>query len=130
MSRRPSSARSATRGPRSRVFAALGDETRIRLVGRLCRGEPLSISQLSEGSRLTRQAVTKHLRVLENASLVHGARRGREMLFELTPEPMEGARKYLGLVSSQWERTLGRLRSFVQSGAENEATRLGTTSGR
>ncbi len=105
------------RRPRARVFAALGDETRLLLVGKLCLGEPLSISELSLGSRLTRQAITKHLGVLENASLVRGTRRGRRMLFRFAPGPVEDAKQYLALVSRQWERTLGRLKAFVESGA-------------
>jgi DNA-binding transcriptional ArsR family regulator len=107
------------------VFAALGDETRLRLVGRLCHGEPLSISDLSRGSRLSRQAVTKHLRVLENVRLVHGARRGRKMLFRFTPRPIEGAMGYLGHVSRQWDRTLARLKSLVESVETEDAPRPG-----
>ena len=108
--------RGDARPGRASVFAALGDETRLRLVGRLCRGEPLSISELSTGSRLTRQAITKHLRVLEDANLVRGAHRGRETLFELTPGPIGDAMDYLSLVSGQWERTLARLKSLVEAG--------------
>jgi DNA-binding transcriptional ArsR family regulator len=98
------------------VFAALGDETRLQLVGKLCGGEPLSISDLSAGSRLTRQAITKHLRVLEDARLVRGARRGRKMLFRFTPGPIDDARRYLESASTQWEHTLARLKSLVESG--------------
>lgn len=98
------------------VFSALGDATRLRLIGRLSGGDRLSISELSEGSRLTRQAVTKHLRVLEGASLVHGVRQGREMRFEFDPGPFNEARKYLELVSGQWERALSRLKAFVEAG--------------
>ena len=101
------------------VFAALGDETRLALVARLSDGRPASISQLTEaqstgGSKLTRQAITKHLRVLERARIVHGIRAGRESLFELDPKPMEELREYLDRVSEQWDRALGRLRSFVE----------------
>jgi DNA-binding transcriptional ArsR family regulator len=96
------------------VFAALGDETRLSLVARLSRGQPYSISQLTEGSRLTRQAITKHLRVLESAGIVHGVRAGRESLFTFVPKPIEEVREYLDLVSEQWERTLARLKSFVE----------------
>jgi DNA-binding transcriptional ArsR family regulator len=96
------------------VFAALGDETRLSLVAKLSVGRPRSISQLTGGSKLTRQAITKHLRVLEGAGLVHGVRAGRERLFEFDPEPMEGVRNYLDLVSEQWDQALARLRSFVE----------------
>jgi DNA-binding transcriptional ArsR family regulator len=96
------------------IFAALGDETRLLLVAKLCRGQPRSISQLTEGSRLTRQAITKHLRVLERAKIVHSVRAGRESRFELDPEPMEAIKKYLDLVSQQWDQALSRLKAFVE----------------
>jgi DNA-binding transcriptional ArsR family regulator len=96
------------------VFAALGDSTRLALVARLSDGRPASISQLTEGSKLTRQAITKHLRVLERARIVHGVRAGRESLFELDPKPMAELKEYLDLVSRQWDEALGRLKSFVE----------------
>jgi DNA-binding transcriptional ArsR family regulator len=96
------------------VFAALGDKTRLSLVAKLCRGQARSISQLTKGSRLTRQAITKHLRVLERAEIVHSVRTGRESLFELDPEPMEEIKRYLDLVSEQWDQALARLKSFVE----------------
>lgn len=97
------------------VFAALGDETRLSLVVKLCRGRPYSISQLAEGSKLTRQAITKHLRVLESAGIVHGVRAGRENLFEFNPKPIEEIKEYLDLISEQWDQALARLKSFVES---------------
>jgi len=100
--------------PHAPVFAALGDETRLALVVRLSGGQPHSISQLTEGSRLTRQAITKHLRVLENVGIVHAVRAGRESLFELDPKPLEEMKQYLDLVSEQWDQALARLKSFVE----------------
>jgi len=96
------------------VFAALGDKTRLRLVARLCNGQPHSISQLTQGSKLTRQAITKHLHVLQSAGIVHGARAGRESRFELDPEPIEEIKEYLDFVSEQWDQALARLKSFVE----------------
>ncbi|MFZ0737145.1 MAG: metalloregulator ArsR/SmtB family transcription factor [Candidatus Acidiferrales bacterium] len=96
------------------VFAALGDETRLRLVAKLCGGQARSIAQLTEGSKLTRQAITKHLRVLEKAQIVHSVRRGRESRFEFDPEPMDEIKKYLERVSEQWDRALSRLKAFVE----------------
>ena len=104
----------ARRQPRAPVFAALGDETRLSLVAKLCGGHPYSISQLTKGSKLTRQAITKHLRVLENVGMVHSVRSGRESLFEFNPEPIEEMKKYLDRVSELWDQTLGRLKSFVE----------------
>ncbi len=96
------------------VFAALGDQTRLSLVAKLSRGRPSSISQLTAGSRLTRQAITKHLRVLERAGIVHSVRTGRESLFEFDPKRIEELKSYLDLVSQQWDQALARLKSFVE----------------
>lgn len=111
MSRRSGAARRKAPAP---VFAALGDETRLSLVAKLCGGQPRSISQLAEGSKLTRQAITKHLRVLENAGVVRGTRSGRESHFAFQPEPVEEIRAYLDRVSEQWEQALIRLKSFLE----------------
>jgi DNA-binding transcriptional ArsR family regulator len=94
---------------RAPVFAALGDETRLSLVAKLSRGQPSSISQLTQGSKLTRQAITKHLRVLESAGIVHSLRAGRQNLFEFDPKPIEDIKDYLELVSAQWDQALSRL---------------------
>ena len=96
------------------VFAALGDETRLSLVAKLSGGQPRSITQLTEGSRLTRQAITKHLRVLENAEIVRSVHAGRESLYQLDPAPIGEAKKYLELVSEQWDQALSRLKTFVE----------------
>ena len=107
--------RAGGRRPSNAVrFAALGDETRLLLVAKLSRGRPYSISQLTRGSKLTRQAITKHLRVLENVGIVHSVRRGRESLFEFNPEPMDELRAYLDRVSVEWDHALGRLKAFVE----------------
>ena len=115
MSRRSRSGVAIKKRAPALVFAALGDKTRLLLVAKLCGGQPRSISQLTGGSKLTRQAITKHLRVLERVDIVHSVRRGRESSFELNPEPLEEIRKYLDRVSEQWDQALGRLKSFVES---------------
>lgn len=96
------------------IFAALGDETRLALVSKLSDGEPCSIAQLTEGTQLTRQAVTKHLRVLTNARIVRSVKSGRENLFELDPAPLRAVRDYAEVVSAQWDAAIGRLRAFVE----------------
>lgn len=96
------------------VFAALGDETRLSLVAKLSRGRAASIAQLTEGSKLTRQAITKHLRVLERAGLVHSLHTGRQSLFEFDPRPIDEIKNYLELFSKEWDQALARLRSFVE----------------
>jgi DNA-binding transcriptional ArsR family regulator len=97
------------------LFAALGDQTRLRLVSRLCDGGPMSITRLTAGSRITRQAVTKHLRVMEEAGLVRSARHGRESVWQLETRRLEEARGYLDSISKQWDDALGRLRAFVEN---------------
>jgi len=99
----------------ARVFFALGDPNRLRLVSRLCDRGPLSITALSEGSKVTRQAVTKHLHVMEKAGIVRCSRRGRESLWQLDPRRIEEARRYLDGISGQWDSALDRLRAFVES---------------
>ncbi len=96
------------------VFAALGDETRLALVSRLSSEGPLSITRLTSGSSVTRQAVTKHLDVLATAGLVSDVRRGRERIWELEPEQMEAARTYLEHVSKRWDEALDRLKKLVE----------------
>ena len=98
----------------ARVFAALGDETRLSVLGRLSRGEPQSISRLTAGTRLSRQAVTKHLHVLADAGVVRSVRSGRESLFVLEPKPLQSIQRYLDDVSRQWDDALARLKSFVE----------------
>lgn len=96
------------------VFAALGDRTRLRLITRLGEEPRSSISRLTEGTTLTRQAVTKHLRVLRKAGLVRDVRRGRERLFEVRPGSIEDARRALETMSRQWDAALARLKAFVE----------------
>jgi DNA-binding transcriptional ArsR family regulator len=96
------------------IFAALGDETRLSLVSKLSGGEPHSISRLTEGTRLTRQAVTKHLNVLKDAHIVRSVKAGRESLYELDPEPIREVRDYMDLVSERWDAALARLKKMVE----------------
>lgn len=96
------------------TFAALGDPTRLSLLGRLSGGRAQSIAKLSVDTRLTRQAITKHLHVLEMAGLVSSLRVGRETQFAFRPEPIEAARSYLDEVSAQWDAAFARLKAFVE----------------
>jgi len=96
------------------LFAALGDETRLVIVSRLAAGEALSIVRLSDGMRVTRQAITKHLLVLAAAGLVRSERAGRERVWELDPAPLRDAQESLATISAQWDAALGRLKRFVE----------------
>jgi DNA-binding transcriptional ArsR family regulator len=98
----------------SPVFAALGDETRLKLVTRLCEEGPLSITRLSAGLPVTRQAVTKHLGVMEEAGLISGVRLGRERVWQLEPRRLLDARQTLELISQLWDQKLERLRRLVE----------------
>jgi DNA-binding transcriptional ArsR family regulator len=96
------------------VFAALGDATRLSLLDRLSTTGPLSITRLTAGSGMTRQAITKHLHVLSDAGLVRDRHRGREHHWELNPERLDEAQRSLNLISRQWDHALARLKSFVE----------------
>ncbi len=94
------------------MFAAQRDETRLRLIGRLAAGSPQSIARLTATTRLTRQAVTKHLRVLEGAGMTRASRSGRESLFTPAPRPIDDARDYLAQMSRHWDDALTRLEAM------------------
>lgn len=97
------------------VFAALGDETRLRVVGRLCEDGPLSTTRLTEGATVSRQAVTKHLQALEDAGLVRSARSGRERIWQIEPARLAVARDYLERIAVRWDAAIDRLRALVES---------------
>jgi DNA-binding transcriptional ArsR family regulator len=96
------------------VFAALGDETRLQLLARLCHEGPLSIARLSEGAGITRQGITKHLATLESSGLLEAKRQGRERVYQFTPGRLQAARRYLEQVSAQWDEAIDRLRAHVE----------------
>lgn len=99
---------------RAEILSALGDATRLSLVARLCNGQPQSITELTKGSEITRQAVTKHLRVLESAGIVHSVKSGRESHYIFNPQPIKDIGEYLNIVSAQWDDALARLKAFVE----------------
>ena len=96
------------------IFAALGDETRLRLVAVLCAGSALSIARLTSGTEITRQAVTKHLHVLAEAGLVRHVKVGRERRWEFEPAQVDEARRSLDRIARQWDSALGRLKLAVE----------------
>jgi DNA-binding transcriptional ArsR family regulator len=111
MSPRPAEAALRRSAP---LFAALGDPTRLHVVSRLSAGGPMSITQLTEGSDVTRQAVTKHLTVLAEAGLVRDSREGRERVWELRTVQLGEARRVLELIANRWDEALERLRVMVE----------------
>jgi DNA-binding transcriptional ArsR family regulator len=119
MSRRRSSAkaakpRRAARGGSAVVFAALGDPTRLAIVRRLCDEGPLSIARLTAGSDVTRQAIAKHLHVMERARILRSERSGRERRWRIEQRRLAEARHYLDIISKQWDTALGRLKTLVE----------------
>src|SRR5262245_24726467 len=96
------------------IFAALGDETRLRLIAALCASGALSIAQLTSGTEITRQAVTKHLQVLADAGLVRDFKVGRERLWEVAPGRLEEARRSLDEIARQWDYALNKLKMAVE----------------
>ena len=97
------------------LFAALGDETRLRLVMRLAAGGPGSITRLSANARVSRQAISKHLVVLADAGLVRSTWHGRERVWDLAPERLSAGNEYLNRISRMWDQAIGRLSAFVES---------------
>ena len=98
----------------SAIFAALGDQTRLGLVARLSADGPQSIARLTDGFDMSRQAISKHLRVLEDAGLVRSTPQGRESLWALDQQRLAEARRHLQQISAEWDATLGRLKAFVE----------------
>jgi DNA-binding transcriptional ArsR family regulator len=96
------------------VLAALGDESRLQIVKKLCAGGPLSITKLAEGAHISRQGITKHLNALHKAGLVRSERHGRERIWKLEPKRIDEVRRYLAQISAQWDDALSRLQSAVE----------------
>ena len=100
----------------SGIFAALGDPTRLRLVALLCAGGAFSIAHLTASTDISRQGVTKHLRVLADAGVVRDVKRGRERLWQLEPDRLDDARRALEIIGRQWDEALDRHKAFVEGG--------------
>jgi DNA-binding transcriptional ArsR family regulator len=96
------------------LFAALGDATRLDIVARLSRDGPQSISALADDATISRQAVTRHLEVLEEAGLATSRRAGRERIFELRPQRLATAHSYLDRIGRQWDAALARLQAHLE----------------
>jgi DNA-binding transcriptional ArsR family regulator len=98
----------------ARTFAALGDEHRLRIVKRLGSEGPQSIASLTRNAKVTRQAVTKHLRVLQQAGLLKPEKQGREKLWRLDPAKLSLAKEQLDEISRLWDRRLEVLKALVE----------------
>jgi DNA-binding transcriptional ArsR family regulator len=98
------------------ILAALGDESRLAIVRKLCKGGPLSITKLTKGADISRQAVTKHLHALSEVGLIRSERHGRERIWRLEPKRFADVRRYLAQISAQWDDAISRLKSAVEDG--------------
>jgi DNA-binding transcriptional ArsR family regulator len=96
------------------IFAALGDPTRLSLVAKLIDRKAHSISSLTAGNKITRQAITKHLIVLEHVGLVSKVKDGRESLYKLDAKPLKSLQEYLAIIAAQWDKDLNNLKKFVE----------------
>jgi DNA-binding transcriptional ArsR family regulator len=105
------------------LFAGLGDATRLRIVAQLCGAGPMSIARLAEGTTVSRQAITKHLEVLEGVGLARGSRAGRERIWELQTKRLAEVQRYLDQISRQWDLAIGRLRALVEEEQSGVRTR-------
>jgi DNA-binding transcriptional ArsR family regulator len=96
------------------LFAALGDKTRLHIVARLCGDGPMPIARLAKGAKVSRQAITKHLQVLEHAGIARGSRVGREYIWGLRTQWLPEAQRHLNQISHQWDAAIDRLRAMVE----------------
>jgi len=94
------------------VFAALGDPTRRVVMERVAR-EPATATEIASELPVTRQAVAKHLAVLQDAGLVRAQRAGRERRFSPTPAPLGEAISWMASVGGQWDDRLAALQRYV-----------------
>ena len=107
--------RARPHAPSAAIVAALGDETRLRLIARLSDAGPQSIASLAAGFDISRQAIAKHLRVISDAGLARSGRRGREAVWALEKDGLSDARRYLDAISTDWDAKLRRLKDLVES---------------
>jgi DNA-binding transcriptional ArsR family regulator len=96
------------------IFAALGDETRLRLIARLSEAGPQSIASLAGGFDISRQAISKHLRVISSAGLARSEQHGREVVWQLEPNGLAQANRYLAAIARDWDDKLRRLKNLVE----------------
>jgi len=96
------------------IFAALGDGSRLEILAMLGDGDDHPISEIAHSFPITRQGVTRHLRVLEQAGLVRRRSVGREVRYRLEPVQFKLAHEYLSRASMQWDDAIKRLATQVR----------------
>ncbi len=97
------------------LWAAVADPTRRRVLEALLEKGEATTTTLAEGLPVTRQAVAKHLIVLDRVGLVAGERRGREVHYAVQPERLDDAADSMARVAAQWDRRLARIKRLAES---------------
>ena len=112
------------------LWSAIADPTRRRVLDVLLdRGEATATIVAGE-LPVTRQAVAKHLAVLDRAGLVKGTRRGREVRYAIRPQRLDAATRSMARVAADWEARLSAIKRIAESVARAEGNRASTTGGK
>ncbi|HKJ01629.1 MAG TPA: metalloregulator ArsR/SmtB family transcription factor [Longimicrobiales bacterium] len=106
------------------VFTALADPTRRWILERLHREGPHSVTELAAPLAMTRQAVSKHLGVLEGAGLLEREPRGRERLIRARREPLDEVTAWVEACSAAWDERLRRLEAYLDDDSEEEGSHV------
>lgn len=109
----------------SMTFGALADPTRRAILARLARGEA-SVKELAAPSGLSQPAISKHLRVLENAGLIEQTRQAQWRPRRLRAEPLRDVAAWVGQYRPHWEESFERLDAFLRNLQENERAEKGS----
>lgn len=96
------------------VFFAIADPTRRSILDMLTSGN-LALKDISSNFPITRTAVSKHLRILEEAELIGSKKYGRETIYQISPKPLIGVEEWLKTYSEFWDKKLNDLKSFVEN---------------
>ena len=99
---------------RHNVFAALADDTRRRIIEILTEDGEQTATQLAERFLISRQGISKHLNIMEEAGLVTVHQRGRDKFYHLTPEPLEEATLWISAIAARWDERLAALRDLIE----------------
>jgi len=104
----------------NQVFQAVSDATRRDILDRLRTEGPLSLTDVAAPLTMTRQAVAKHLDVLQSAGLVTRRQRGRERIHEVRDEPLRSLSDWLAPWEAEWDARLARLKDHVDGKGEDD----------
>ena len=97
------------------TFWALSDPVRHDILEQIATGSNVTVTQLADALPITRQAIARHLKTLEDAGLVAGEKQGREQRYRVDPVPLDAAGRWLHSRAAAWDRTLERLARYVET---------------